>query len=61
MFIGIGDIVEDNWRLRINAVDKVLSSWRSRSLSFRSKRDILVPEQVPNTIFNSIIQHRVVG
>ena len=37
VFIGIGDLVEDNWRPRIDAVDKVLSSWRSRSLSFRGK------------------------
>ena len=37
VFIGIGDLIEDNWRPRINAVDKVLSSWRSRSLSFRGK------------------------
>ena len=37
VFIGIGDLVEDNWRPRINAVDKVLSSWRSRSLSLRGK------------------------
>ena len=37
VFIGIGVLAEDNWRPRINAVDKVLSSWRSRSLSFRGK------------------------
>ena len=37
VFVGIGDLTEDNWRPRINAVDKVLSSWRSRSLSFRGK------------------------
>ena len=37
VFIGVGDLIEDNWRARINAVDKVLSSWRSRSLSFRGK------------------------
>ncbi len=37
VFIGIGDLFEDNWRPRINAVDKVLSSWRSRSLSLRGK------------------------
>ena len=35
--MGIGDLVEDNWWPRINAVDKVLSSWRSRSLSFCGK------------------------
>ena len=27
----------DNWQPRINAVEKVLSSWRQRSLSFRGK------------------------
>ena len=37
MFVGIGELTEDNWPPRINAVDKVLSSWRSRSLSFRGK------------------------
>ena len=37
VFVGIGDLTEDNWRPRINAVSKVLSSWRSRSLSFRGK------------------------
>ena len=37
VFIGIGDLIEDNWRPRINAVDKILSSWRSRSLSLRGK------------------------
>ena len=37
VFIGIGDLIEDNWRPRINAVNKVLSSSRSRSLSFRGK------------------------
>ena len=37
VFIGIGDLIEGNWRPRINAVDKVLSSWRSRSLSVRGK------------------------
>ena len=37
VFIGIGDLVEDNWRPRIAAVDKVLSSWCSRSLSYRGK------------------------
>lgn len=37
VFIGAGDLVEDNWRPRVDAVAKVLSSWRSRSLSFRGK------------------------
>lgn len=37
MFIGVGDLVEDNWHPRVNAVDKVLSSWRSCSLSLRGK------------------------
>ena len=37
VFVGAGDLVEDNWRPRIDAVAKVLSSWRARSLSFRGK------------------------
>ena len=37
VFIGIGDLAEDNWRPRINAVAKVLSSWCSRSLSLCRK------------------------
>ena len=41
VFIGIGDLIEDNWRPRITAVEKVLSSWRSRSLSFRGKSLII--------------------
>ena len=37
VFIGAGDLDVDNWRPRIDAVDHVLKSWRSRSLSFRGK------------------------
>lgn len=37
VFIGVGDLDEDNWRPRIMAVDNVLKSWRARSLSFRGK------------------------
>ena len=37
VFIGAGDLVEENWRPRVDAVAKVLSSWRSRSLTFRGK------------------------
>ena len=37
VFVGIGNLEEDNWRPRITAVDNVLKSWRSRSLSFRGK------------------------
>ena len=37
VFIGAGDLVEENWWPRVDAVAKVLSSWRSRSLSFRGK------------------------
>ena len=36
VFIGIGDLIEDYWRPRINAFEKV-SSWPSCSLSFRGK------------------------
>ena len=37
VFIGFGDLDEANWRPRINAVSKCLSSWRSRSLSLSGK------------------------
>ena len=37
MFVGPGNLDEDNWRPRINAVDHVLKSWRSRVLSFHGK------------------------
>ena len=37
VFIGVGDLEADNWRPRIDAMERVLNSWRSRSLSFRGK------------------------
>ena len=37
VFIGVGDLEEDNWRPRLDAVDRVLKSWRSRCLSFHGK------------------------
>ena len=37
VFIGVGDLEADNWRPRIDAVERVLNSWRSRSLSFCGK------------------------
>ena len=37
VFVGQGCLEEDNWRPRIDAVDHVLTSWRSRSLTFRGK------------------------
>ena len=37
VFLGPGNLDEDNWRPRIDAVDHVLKSWRSRVLSFRGK------------------------
>ena len=37
VFISVGDLEADNWRPRIDAVERVLNSWRSRSLSFRGK------------------------
>ena len=33
----MGNLEEDNWRPRIDAVDCALKSWRSRVLSFRGK------------------------
>ena len=41
VFIGAGDLMEENWQPRIDAVTKVLSSWRSRSLSFCGKALII--------------------
>jgi len=37
VFLGAGNLEEDNWRPRIDAVDRVLKSWHSRVLSFRGK------------------------
>ena len=37
VFIGTGNLEENNWCRRINAVARVLRSWRSRSLSYRGK------------------------
>ena len=41
VFLGPGNLEEDNWRPRIVAVDHVLKSWRSRALSFRGKALII--------------------
>ena len=35
--VGPGDLEVDNWQPRIDAVEKVLSSWRQRSLFFKGK------------------------
>lgn len=37
VFVGNGDLGEANWRPRIDAVQKCLDSWRSRSLSYRGR------------------------
>ena len=37
VFIGVGDLEADNWCPRIDAVERVLNSWHSRSLSFCGK------------------------
>ena len=37
VFIGFGFLDEENWHPRIEAVDKCLASWRSRSLSYEGK------------------------
>ena len=34
VFIGAGNLDEDNWRPRIDAVENVLSSWARRTLSY---------------------------
>ena len=41
VFLGLGNLEEDNWCPRVNAVDRVLKSWRSRVLSFRGKALII--------------------
>ena len=37
IFLGPGNLEEENWRPRITAVENALNSWRQRSLSFRGK------------------------
>ena len=37
VFLDPGDVEEDNWRPRIQAVDNVLSSWKQRVLSFQGR------------------------
>ena len=37
VFVGPGDLDEDNWRPRITAVANTLSSWRQRVLSFQGR------------------------
>jgi len=37
VFIGYGNLDEANWRPRIDAVERCLNSWRSRSLSLSGK------------------------
>ena len=41
VLIGHGNLEEDNWHPQIDAVDHVLTSWRSCSLTFRSKALII--------------------
>ena len=41
VYIGNGNLGESNWRLRIDAVKKCISSWRSLSLSFKGKALVL--------------------
>ena len=37
VFLGNGNLDEENWRPRIEAVERCLKSWRSRTLSFSGK------------------------
>ena len=37
IYVGLGNLEEDNWGPRICAVEKTLLSWPQRSLSFRGK------------------------
>ena len=41
VFVGHGNLEEANWRPRIDAVERCLNSWRSRSLSFSGKALII--------------------
>ena len=41
VFVGHGDLSEANWRPRIEAVERCLSSWKARSLSFEGKALVL--------------------
>ena len=37
VFLGLGNLEEDNWRPRIIAVGNALNSWRQQSLSYKGK------------------------
>ena len=37
VFLGPGNLKEENWRPHITAVENALNSWRQRSLSYRGK------------------------
>ena len=37
VFLGLGNLEEDNWRPRITAVENTLNSWHQRSLSYKGK------------------------
>ena len=41
VYLGNGNLDEDNWRPRIEAVERCLKSWRSRSLSFSGKAIVI--------------------
>ena len=41
VFLGPGNLEEENWRPRITAVENALNSWRQRSLSYRGKALII--------------------
>ena len=41
VYIGPGNLEEENWRPRITAVENVLKSWRQRALSFRGRALII--------------------
>ena len=41
VFVGFGNLDEANWHPRIDAVERCLNSWRSRSLSFSGKALII--------------------
>ena len=37
VYLGNGNLEKENWRPRINAIEKCLNSWRGRSLSYSGK------------------------
>ena len=47
VFLGLGNLEEDNWRPRITALENALNSWRQRSLSYKGKLFSSMPWPFP--------------